>query len=118
MLEPDGVTRAALGTSDVLVAEGDGWTLTAVPADDGRVRLVYESPAWTEEGRTFPADVEAFDVVADPTTTQLVVRAGGEVVFSMWYSPTEGLSSAAGWEPRPGDAPLCASLLARQPPSA
>ena len=55
--------------------------------------------------------------VADPATTQFIVRTGSGEPLSVFYVATEGLSPGPGWTPGPGPAPLCDALAARLPPS-
>jgi hypothetical protein len=121
VLSPDGATRARLGREPVTVATGAGWTLVAEPTADGggeTATLVYDGPNdITVRSDPFPVGTESLDVVADPATTQLVVRADGDVVMSLYYVTADGLTAGSGWAPGPGAAPLCASLAARLPPS-
>lgn len=115
VLEPDADARAALGRESVLVASGTEWTLVAEPNDDGHFQPVYRSGATEVRGDPVDAATEVVDVVADPSTTQFIVAAGGEVVLAIVFSPTEGLTAAPGWESLPGAAPLCDALAARLP---
>jgi hypothetical protein len=118
VLAPDDRTRTALAEGPVGVASGDGWTLTAEPEGEAAFVVVYRGPdGLTVRSEPIPRTVAELDVIADPATTQLIVRAGGETPLSMYYSPTEALTAASGWRSQPGSAPLCESLLERLPPS-
>ena len=122
VLTPDDPTRDALGERPVVVAEGQGWRLVADPAGDGEVAFVYEGLTGDDAVvvRSDPVavdDIDVVDVIADPATTQLIVRTGSGEPLSLFYVATEGLSPGPGWSAGPGPAPLCDALAARLPPS-
>lgn len=118
VLSPDDGVAGAFGRRPVEVARGDGWALVAEPSGPDEVVVVYRVGDTEEASDPVGLPLEVVDVVADPATTQVIVRVDGSTVLSTYYGPAEGLTPAEGWSTRPGDAPLCASLLARLPPSA
>ena len=122
VLTPDDSTRDALGERPVVVAEGEGWRLVADPVGEGEVAFVYEGLTGDDAVvvRSDPVgvgDIDSVDVIADPATTQLIVRTGSGEPLSLFYVATEGLSPGPGWSAGPGPAPLCDALAARLPPS-
>lgn len=122
VLTPDEPIRADLGERPVVVAEGDGWRLVAEPVGEVQVAFVYEGLTGNDAAvvRSDPVgggDIDSVDVIADPATTQLIVRTGSGEPLSLFYVATEGLSPGPGWTAGPGPAPLCASLSARLPPN-
>lgn len=121
VLTPDDATSAALGRTPVKVATGPSWSITAVPTADGQVQLVYDGITGTDpvtiRSEPVDADLGTLDVVADPATTQIVVRRGDASLLTPYYVAADGLSAAPGWTAGSGPAPLCASLEARLPPT-
>ncbi|MCU0311991.1 MAG: hypothetical protein MUE36_13725 [Acidimicrobiales bacterium] len=122
VLTPEDSVRSDLGERSVVVAEGDEWRVVAEPAGERQVVFVYDGRTGADPVvvRSDPVDVggiDLVDVIADPATTQLIVRTGSDEPLSLFYVATEGLSPGPGWSPGPGPAPLCDALAARLPPT-
>jgi hypothetical protein len=122
ILTPDDSTRADLGEKPVVAASGDGWRLVIEPVGEGEVAFVYEGLTGDDVAvvRSDPVgvgDIDSVEVIADPATTQFIVRIGSGEPLSLFYVAAEGLSPGPGWSAGPGPAPLCDALAARLPPN-
>lgn len=112
------ILSGEVGDGPTPVATGAGWSLVLVPEGRG-VRVVHHADTGVDtSSEVVPLgdDPVEVDVAADPTTGQLEVSLDGDLALSAVYLPTSGLRAAPGWDPRPGAAPMCESLLERMAP--
>ena len=105
------VLDGPIPTTTTLLATGTDWNLSVEPRNDGFV-VVYVATDLNLVSDQFTATDRSLvlDVVADPSTGELQVRAGDKLVLDHWLIPNRGLTPAEGWQQLPGSASLCTRL--------